>query len=229
MTRILVVDDEPQILRALRINLRARRYDVEVAATGTAALKAAAAPPRPTWSCSTSACPTSTASRSSGACAAGPRCRSSCCPAGPAARTRSTPSTPAPTTTSPSRSASTNCWPASAPSPGASPRRRPTGEPRCCGSAGTPSTSPTARSPRDDGARSQLTPTEWELLEKLLRHPGKLVSQRQLLHEVWGPEYQHETHYLRQYMAQLRRKLEDDPARPRHLITEPGMGYRFRP
>ena len=67
------------------------------------------------------------------------------------------------------------------------------------------------------------------MLEKLLRNPGKLVSQRQLLHDVWGPEYQHETNYLRQYMAQLRRKLEDDPARPRHLITEPGMGYRYRP
>ncbi|BCL12575.1 hypothetical protein GCM10017556_03140 [Micromonospora sagamiensis] len=67
------------------------------------------------------------------------------------------------------------------------------------------------------------------MLEKLLRHPGKLISQRQLLHDVWGPGYQHETNYLRQYMAQLRRKLEDDPARPRHLITEPGMGYRYRP
>ncbi|MEV5769502.1 winged helix-turn-helix domain-containing protein, partial [Micromonospora sp. NPDC052213] len=67
------------------------------------------------------------------------------------------------------------------------------------------------------------------MLEKLLRNPGKLVSQRQLLHDVWGPEYHQETNYLRQYMAQLRRKLEDDPARPRHLITEPGMGYRYRP
>ena len=82
---------------------------------------------------------------------------------------------------------------------------------------------------RDDGAEVRLTPTEWQLLEMLLRHPGKLVSQRQLLQEVWGPEYQNETNYLRQYLAQLRRKLEDDPARPRHLITEPGMGYRYRP
>jgi two-component system KDP operon response regulator KdpE len=81
----------------------------------------------------------------------------------------------------------------------------------------------------DDGTQVRLTPTQWAMLELLLRHPGKLVSQRQLLHDVWGPEYQHETNYLRQYMAQLRRKLEDDPARPRHLITEPGMGYRFRP
>jgi two-component system KDP operon response regulator KdpE len=75
----------------------------------------------------------------------------------------------------------------------------------------------------------RLTPTEWHLLEMLIRNPGKLVSQRQLLQEVWGPQYQTETHYLRQYMAQLRRKLEDDPAHPRHLLTEPGMGYRFHP
>ncbi|MDQ1538567.1 MAG: two-component system, OmpR family, operon response regulator KdpE [Actinomycetota bacterium] len=73
----------------------------------------------------------------------------------------------------------------------------------------------------------KLTPTEWHLLEALARHPGKLVSQRQLLHDVWGPGYQTETNYLRVYMAQLRRKLEPDPAQPRHLITEPGMGYRF--
>ena len=63
----------------------------------------------------------------------------------------------------------------------------------------------------------------------LVRNPGKLVSQRQLLQEVWGPQYRNETNYLRQYMAQLRRKLEADPARPRHLLTEPGMGYRFMP
>jgi two-component system KDP operon response regulator KdpE len=75
----------------------------------------------------------------------------------------------------------------------------------------------------------RLTPTEWHLLEILVRHPGKLVSQRQLLTEVWGPAYTSETNYLRVYLGQLRRKLEPDPARPRHLITEPGMGYRFEP
>jgi two-component system, OmpR family, KDP operon response regulator KdpE len=79
------------------------------------------------------------------------------------------------------------------------------------------------------GGQVRLTPTEWHLLEILARSPGKLVGQRQLLHEVWGPQYQSETNYLRQYMAQLRRKLEDDPAHPRHLLTEPGMGYRFVP
>jgi two-component system KDP operon response regulator KdpE len=79
------------------------------------------------------------------------------------------------------------------------------------------------------GEEVRLTPTEWSLLEILVRNPGKLVSQRQLLHDVWGPQYQSETNYLRQYMAQLRHKLEDDPAHPRQLLTEPGMGYRFRP
>jgi two-component system KDP operon response regulator KdpE len=72
-----------------------------------------------------------------------------------------------------------------------------------------------------------LTRTEWQLLEALMAEPGKLISQRYLLQRVWGPTYQHETQYLRQYVAQLRRKLERDPARPRHFITEPGMGYRF--
>ncbi len=75
----------------------------------------------------------------------------------------------------------------------------------------------------------RLTPTEWSLLELLVRHAGKLVPQKQLLIEVWGPAYEHETHYLRVYLAQLRRKLEPDPAHPRYLITEPGVGYRFEP
>ena len=75
----------------------------------------------------------------------------------------------------------------------------------------------------------RLTPTEWHFLEALLRHSGKLVTGQQLLREIWGPAYTEETNYLRVYMAQLRRKLELDPAHPRHLITEPGVGYRFDP
>ncbi|MFG2339602.1 response regulator [Streptomyces yangpuensis] len=78
-----------------------------------------------------------------------------------------------------------------------------------------------------EGRDVRLTPTEWHLLEVLVRNGGKLVSQKQLLQEVWGPSYGTETNYLRVYMAQLRRKLEADPSRPRHFITEPGMGYRF--
>ncbi|MFD7326202.1 response regulator [Streptomyces sp. NPDC059875] len=75
----------------------------------------------------------------------------------------------------------------------------------------------------------RLTPTEWHLLEILICNPGVLVSRRRLLQEVWGPSYSTKTNYLRVYMAQLRRKLELDPSHPRYLITEPGMGYRFEP
>jgi two-component system KDP operon response regulator KdpE len=78
-----------------------------------------------------------------------------------------------------------------------------------------------------DGAEVHLTPTEWGVLELLVRNRGKLVGQKQLLQEVWGPGYASETHYLRVYLAQLRRKLEPQPSRPRHLLTEAGMGYRF--
>ncbi len=78
-----------------------------------------------------------------------------------------------------------------------------------------------------DGQEVHLTPPEWYLLEVLVRHQAKLVSQRQLLQEGWGPQYETETNYLRVYLAQVRRKLEPDPSRPRYFITEPGMGYRF--
>jgi two-component system KDP operon response regulator KdpE len=221
MTRILVVDDEPQILRALRINLRARGYDVDVAADGGAALKAAAdAPPDLVvldlglpdmegadvirglrgWT----AVPVIVLSGR-----AGSADKVGALDAGAddyvtkpfgvdelLARIRAV-------------------------------TRR----------AGSPDAAPTVAVGAysvDLAARAvtpevRLTPTEWHLLEILLRNPGKLVSQRQLLREVWGPRYQTETNYLRQYMAQLRRKLEDDPGHPRHLLTEPGMGYRFAP
>ncbi|QXC59791.1 response regulator [Aquihabitans sp. G128] len=79
------------------------------------------------------------------------------------------------------------------------------------------------------GEEVRLTPTEWHLVELLVRNPGKLVSQRQLLQEVWGPEYEREANYLRVYFARIRRKLEADPSQPRHFLTEPGMGYRFEP
>ena len=80
-----------------------------------------------------------------------------------------------------------------------------------------------------DGVEVHLTPKEWDIVEVLVRNPGRLVSQRQLLHDVWGPEYGTETEYLRVLMARVRRKLEADHSRPRHFITEPGMGYRFEP
>ncbi|MCI4063970.1 response regulator [Micromonospora sp. R77] len=232
MIRILVVDDEPQILRALRINLRARGYDVQVADTGTAALKTAASHPPDLvvldlglpdidgvdvirglrgWT-------TVPIIVLSGR--AGSEDKVAALDAGAddyvtkpfgvdelLARIRAVTR----------RLAAT---PADGAASGA------TAAPR----VGRHTVNLVDRTvTRDDGVEVRLTPTQWAMLEKLLRHPGKLVSQRQLLHDVWGPEYQHETNYLRQYMAQLRRKLEDDPARPRHLITEPGMGYRYRP
>jgi two-component system KDP operon response regulator KdpE len=79
------------------------------------------------------------------------------------------------------------------------------------------------------GGEARLTPTEWHLLEILVRHAGKLVTHQQLLHEVWGPEFQSQTSYLRVHLGNLRRKIEPDPARPRYLRTEPGLGYRFLP
>ncbi len=81
---------------------------------------------------------------------------------------------------------------------------------------------------RRSGEEVHLTPTEWSLLDLLVRNRGRLVGRKQLLREIWGPVERKETSYLRVYMAQLRRKLESDPAHPEHLITEAGMGYRFR-
>jgi len=79
------------------------------------------------------------------------------------------------------------------------------------------------------GTEVRLTPTEWHLLDVLAREPGRLVTHRQLLQQVWGPAYQTETNYLRVHLANLRRKLEPDPSHPRYLVTEPGIGYRFNP
>jgi two-component system, OmpR family, KDP operon response regulator KdpE len=84
-----------------------------------------------------------------------------------------------------------------------------------------------AKKVRRDGEEVRLTPTEWHLVEVLVRNRGRLVAQRQLLQEVWGPQYHDETNYLRVFMAQVRRKLEPEPAHPRYFVTEPGMGYRF--
>ncbi len=86
-----------------------------------------------------------------------------------------------------------------------------------------------AKSVQRDGGDVRLTPTEWQIVEVLVRNPGRLVTQRQLLQEVWGPQYEKETNYLRVYLAQIRKKLEPDPARPRYFRTEARMGYRFEP
>jgi len=92
--------------------------------------------------------------------------------------------------------------------------------------AASPDSTALAASPAE---AVHLTPTEWRLLEVLLHSPGHLVSSDTLLNAVWGPGFERSTHYLRFHMARLRRKLEDDPPRPRYLLTEPGMGYRYQP
>jgi len=79
------------------------------------------------------------------------------------------------------------------------------------------------------GGNVRLTPTEWRLLDALVRHPGKLIGRQELIAEVWGPVGAEDSSSLRFYLNRLRHKLEPDPARPRHLLTEPGMGYRFEP
>lgn len=80
-----------------------------------------------------------------------------------------------------------------------------------------------------DGTHVHLTPIEWAIVESLVRHAGRLVTQRQLLQQVWGPQYEHETNYLRVHLAAIRKKLEPEPSRPRYFLTEPGIGYRFEP
>jgi len=92
--------------------------------------------------------------------------------------------------------------------------------------AGASAAGPSAAGPEET---LRLTPTEWRILEILLQRPGQLVGSAQILTGVWGPGFSQRTNYLRFHMARLRRKLEDNPARPRHLLTEPGMGYRYQP
>jgi two-component system KDP operon response regulator KdpE len=79
-----------------------------------------------------------------------------------------------------------------------------------------------------DGSEVHLTPIEFDLLRVLARHPGRLVTQRQLLQEVWGPQFTQESHYLRVHIAHIRAKIEPDPSKPHYLLTEPGVGYRLR-
>jgi two-component system, OmpR family, KDP operon response regulator KdpE len=227
MTRVLIVDDEPQLLRALRINLTARRYDIVTAADGTTALQAAS-DEHPDLVVLDLGLPDIDGVDVIRGLRAW---------------------TPIPIVVLSGRTGSrdkVDALDAGADDYVTKPfsidellariravtRRR-----------GTPETLPAttigrytidladhaAHATDDPRQTVHLTRTEWQLLEILARNPGKLLGQRHLLQEIWGPTYRQETQYLRQYMAQLRRKLEDDPARPRHLITEPGMGYRFRP
>ncbi len=224
MIRVLVVDDDPQILRALRINLRARDYEVEVAADGTAALRAAAANP-PDLVVLDLGLP----DLEGIAVIRGLRGYSSVPIIVLSGRAEGVDKVGAldagaddyltkPFGVDELLARIRAVTRRSRPPDSAVPAVGVIGKYRIDLTDHTVS-------PAD----VRLTATEWQLLEQLLRNPGKLITQRQLLQEVWGPRYGTETNYLRQYLARLRRKLEDDPTRPRHLITEPGMGYRYQP
>jgi two-component system, OmpR family, KDP operon response regulator KdpE len=225
VTRVLVVDDEPQILRALRINLRVRNYDVHVAATGTEALEIAGRYP-PDLVILDLGLPDLD---------------------GVEVIQGLRGWTNAPIIVLSGRADSTDK--VEALDAGADDYiTKPFGVEELMArmrAAARRTGTATEDMPRvrlgdltvDLAAKRvtrgaddiRLTPTEWHLLEVLLRNPGKLLSRNQLLTDVWGPGYADATGNLRLYMAQLRRKLEPDPARPRWLITEPGMGYRYQP
>ena len=225
MTRVLVVDDEPQILRALRINLRVRHYEVDTAATGAEALTAAGRHP-PDLVLLDLGLPDLE---------------------GVEVIEGLRGWTQAPIIVLSGRADSTDK--VEALDAGADDYvTKPFGMEELLARmrAALRRASPAADEPvvrlgglvidlaaktvtADGDGTVRLTPTEWHLLEVLLRNPGKLLTQRQLLTDVWGPGYADASGNLRLYMAQLRRKLEPDPARPRWLLTEPGMGYRFQP
>ena len=228
MIRVLVVDDEPQIVRALRINLRARQYDVDTAMNGAEALRTAAQHP-PDLVILDLGLPDMD---------------------GVEVIEGLRGWTDAPIIVLSGRADSTDK--VQALDCGADDYvTKPFGmdellaRMRAAIRRGTPESSEpqvtlgdlvidlaakrVSRTTPAGDSTIRLTPTEWHLLEVLLRHPGKLMSQRQLLQEVWGPGYTDAAGNLRLYMAQLRRKLEPDPARPRWFQTEPGMGYRFQP
>jgi two-component system, OmpR family, KDP operon response regulator KdpE len=224
MTNVLIVEDEPQLLRALAINLRARRYDVQTAADGTTALRLAGRRPPDLvildlglpdidgvdvihglrgWSQIPIVVLSARQDQADKVAAldAGaddylskPFGMDELLARLRAALRRATPEDNQPAVT-----------------------------------IGAFTVDLATKTVTGGGETVHLTPTEWHLLEVLVRNPGKLVGQPQLLRELWGPGYETQTNYLRVYMAQLRRKLEPDPSRPQHLLTEPGLGYRFRP
>jgi two-component system, OmpR family, KDP operon response regulator KdpE len=228
VTRVLVVDDEPQILRALSINLRARGYEVTLAANGAQALAAATGHP-PDLVILDLGLPDLGGVEVIGG-------------------LRGWTSVPILVLSGRSDSADkVEALDAGADDYVTKPfgmdellarlramaRRVLPGEEQPVVQVGDVTVDLAARRVLrvEDGHSTdvRLTPTEWHLLEVLVRNPGKLLSQRQLLAEVWGPGYETAQGNLRLYMAQLRRKLEPDPTRPRHLVNEPGMGYRFEP
>ena len=224
MTRILVVDDEPQILRALSTNLRARDYDVDLAATGEEAL-ALAARKHPDLVIVDLGLPTID---------------------GVEVIRGLRGWTEVPIIVLSVREGEgdkVDALDAGADDYVTKPfgmdellarmraalRRAVPGEEEAVVETVDFRADLAAKRVERDGQEIRLTPTEWQIVETLVRHPGRLITQRQLLQSVWGPQYEKETNYLRVYLAQIRRKLEPDPAKPRYFVTEPGMGYRFEP
>ncbi|HKR48773.1 MAG TPA: response regulator [Pseudonocardiaceae bacterium] len=224
MTRVLVIDDEPQIVRALQINLAARGYQVLTAANGTAALRAAA-DGHPDVVVLDLGLPDLDGIEV----IAGLRGWTSVPIIVLSARIGSTDKVQALDAGADDYVTKPFGMDELLARLRAAVRRTSAAagadEPVIATDAFTVDRA--AKKVHRDGVEVHLTPTEWGILELLVRCSGRLVTQRQLLTEVWGPSYLKETHYLRVYLAQLRRKLEPDPSHPRHLITEPGMGYRF--
>jgi two-component system KDP operon response regulator KdpE len=221
---VLVVDDEPQLLRALAINLRARKYDVHTAADGAGALELAAAHP-PDLVILDLGLPDMDGTAV-------------------VARLRSWTTVPILVLSGRTDSADkVEALDAGADDYVTKPfgmdellarlramgRRNLTHEDHPVVRIGDTTVDLAAKRVTHGADDIRLTPTEWHLLEVLLRHPGTLLSQRRLLLEVWGPGYETAQGNLRLYMTQLRKKLEPDPSRPRHFLNEPGMGYRFEP
>jgi two-component system KDP operon response regulator KdpE len=226
MTRVLVVDDEPQIVRALRINLTARGYQVLTAADGAAALRAAAEG-HPDVVVLDLGLPDLDGAEV----IAGLRGWSSVPIIVLSARTDSSDKVAALDAGADDYITKPFGMDELLARLRAAVRRSVVGAGADEPVVTTPSFTVdlAAKKVHRGGGEVHLTPTEWAVLELLVRHRGRLVSQQQLLTEVWGPAYRKESHYLRVYLAQLRRKLEPEPSRPRHLRTEPGMGYRFEP
>jgi two-component system, OmpR family, KDP operon response regulator KdpE len=225
MTRVLVVDDEPQILRALRINLSVRGYEVTTAATGAAALRAAAET-HPDVIVLDLGLPDIDGIEV----IAGLRGWSTAPIVVLSARTDSADKVEALDAGADDYVIKPFGMDEFLARLRAAVRRgavaAETDEPVVVTASFTVDLA--AKRVIKDGAEVHLTPTEWGMLEMLVRNRGKLVGRKELLKEVWGPAYSSETHYLRVYLAQLRRKLEVDPAHPKHLLTEAGMGYRFQ-
>ncbi|WP_433294240.1 response regulator [Actinoplanes sp. CA-030573] len=225
MTRVLVVDDEPQIVRALRINLRARQYDVDTAPDGATALHAAARhhPDLVVLDLGLPDMEGTDVIRGLRGWTAVPiivlsgRATSADKVAALDAGADDYVTKPFGVDELLARIRAVTR------------RAQPGDESRPVLTIGRHTIDLTARTVTGGDTDVRLTPREWELLEYMARHPGKLLSRASLLHDVWGPQYHSEGNYLRQYLARLRRKLETDPAHPQHLLTEPGMGYRLQP